>query len=271
MSGWASTPPTRDHIVPTTGQPLEHLVGQAVHGSAELLLDAVHDRRGVGRDGAGVVGHEQRAALGGDLVEALPLDPVPAPVERAVDPAGQLAHVLRAAPLVDVGPAGVGQRRPARRPSGRDEGHRAWTAPDRGRPWAPSSCPWVPGRSPSALDGSGRGSGRLPAAVLLGALLEVALADVARRCAWGTTGTAAPGRSTGSRPSWRSATAASAPATTRSKADRQGVLGDDLVLEAAAVEVVAGQQAGRHAEPERLDAGRRSAGRRGGWARSRRS
>ena len=56
---------------------LEDLVGQAVHGAAELGLDAVHDRRGVGRDGAGVVGHEQRAAVGGDVLEALPLDAVP--------------------------------------------------------------------------------------------------------------------------------------------------------------------------------------------------
>ena len=59
-------------------QPLEDVVGQAVDGPAELGLDAVHDRRGVGRDGAGVVGDEQRAAVGGDLLEALPLDPEPA-------------------------------------------------------------------------------------------------------------------------------------------------------------------------------------------------
>ena len=34
---------------------LEQVLGQAVHGPAELGLDAVHDRRGIRRDGAGVV------------------------------------------------------------------------------------------------------------------------------------------------------------------------------------------------------------------------
>ena len=41
-------------------QRAEQVVGQAVHGPAELGLDAVHDRRRVGRDRAGVVG--RRAA-----------------------------------------------------------------------------------------------------------------------------------------------------------------------------------------------------------------
>ena len=59
---------------------------------------------------AGVVGDEQGAAVGRDLLEALPLDPEPVPVDRVVEPAGDLAHVLGAAPLVDVAAPGVGER-----------------------------------------------------------------------------------------------------------------------------------------------------------------
>ena len=46
----------------------------------------------------------------GMLLEALPLDPEPARVDRVVEPAGELPHVLGAAPLVDVAEAGVGER-----------------------------------------------------------------------------------------------------------------------------------------------------------------
>ena len=56
MSGWAGTPPVRDHMVPDHGDGAEEVVGQAVDRPAELLLDAVHDGRGVGGDGPGVVG-----------------------------------------------------------------------------------------------------------------------------------------------------------------------------------------------------------------------
>ena len=85
----------------------EEVLGQAVDRAAELGLDAVHDRRRVGRDRARVVGDEQRAALGRDLLEALPLDAEPVLVDRVVDAAGQRAEVLAAAPLVDVGAARV--------------------------------------------------------------------------------------------------------------------------------------------------------------------
>ena len=54
---------------------------------------------------------EQRAAVGGDLLEALPLDAEPVLVDRVVEPAGDLAHVLGAAPLVDVGAARVARGR----------------------------------------------------------------------------------------------------------------------------------------------------------------
>ena len=62
LSGCAATPPLRDHNVPTTGMRAEEVLGEAVHRPAEILLDAVHDRRRVGRDRARVVRDEQRAA-----------------------------------------------------------------------------------------------------------------------------------------------------------------------------------------------------------------
>ena len=43
----------------------EEVVGEAVDRSFELGLDAVHDHRCVRGDGAGVVGDEQRPAVGG--------------------------------------------------------------------------------------------------------------------------------------------------------------------------------------------------------------
>ena len=103
MSGWAVTPPPRDHSVPTTGTPPEEEVGQAVDGPAQLLLDAVHDDRGVGRDGPGVVGHEEGAAGPGDALQPFPLRTEPVGVDRVVDGPGELAHPLAAAPAVDVG------------------------------------------------------------------------------------------------------------------------------------------------------------------------
>src|SRR5205807_2035177 len=72
-----------------------------------LLLDAVHDHWRVRRDGARVVGDEQGATVGGDLLQAFPLDAEQLAVERVVEPSGQLAKVLGAAPLVDVALARV--------------------------------------------------------------------------------------------------------------------------------------------------------------------
>ena len=57
---------------PDDGHGPEEVVGQSVDGSPELLLDPVHDDRRVGGDGAGMVGDEQRAALGRDLLRAPP-------------------------------------------------------------------------------------------------------------------------------------------------------------------------------------------------------
>ena len=106
MSGLAATPPAgpqgADHR-----HRAEEVVGQAVDRAAQFPLDAVHDDRGVRGDGAGMVGHQQGTALGRDLLQALPLGPEPLRVQRVVDLAGQGPHVLGAAPLVDVGQAGV--------------------------------------------------------------------------------------------------------------------------------------------------------------------
>ena len=57
-----------------------------------------------------MVGHEERATLAGDPVEALPRHPVPRAVQRPVGAAGKLAQVGRAAPLVDVARSGVVDR-----------------------------------------------------------------------------------------------------------------------------------------------------------------
>jgi hypothetical protein len=65
---------------------LEHVVRQPVDRPLQVALDPVHDRGGIGRDGPGVIGHHERPALAGELVEALPLDPEPALVERLVQP-----------------------------------------------------------------------------------------------------------------------------------------------------------------------------------------
>ena len=70
------------------GQRAEQVLGEAVDRAAELCLDAVHDRRRVGRDRAGVVRDEQRAALVGEVLEALPLDAEPVLVDRVVEPCG---------------------------------------------------------------------------------------------------------------------------------------------------------------------------------------
>ena len=73
----------------------------------QLGLDAVHDHGRVGRDRARVVGDEQRAAVVGDVLEAFPLGAEPVPVDRVVDAARDRAHVLAAAPRVDVAAADV--------------------------------------------------------------------------------------------------------------------------------------------------------------------
>ena len=88
------------------GQGAEQVLGHAVHRPAQFCLDAVHDRGGVGRNRAGVIGHEERAALGGQMFEALPLGAKPVAVHRVVEPARQRTQVLAASPVIDVAEAG---------------------------------------------------------------------------------------------------------------------------------------------------------------------
>ena len=58
----------------------------------------------IGGDGGRVVGDEERSALAGDVLQALPLDAEPVPVHRVVDRAGDLAQALAPTPRVDVSP-----------------------------------------------------------------------------------------------------------------------------------------------------------------------
>ena len=98
MSGWAVTPPARDHRVPTTGTRPEEEVGQAVDGAAQLLLDAVHDDGGVGRDGPGVVGHQQGAARPGECAPALPTRPGTSGGRSGRRPSGRAGASARCGP-----------------------------------------------------------------------------------------------------------------------------------------------------------------------------
>ena len=130
---------------------LEHLVGQPVDGPAELALDAVHDRRGVGRDGAGVVGHHRARHPRGGSCRTPPTRPG-ASCRRS----GRTASASRsrrccgAAPLVDVGqPLAVGRvDAGVRRVAGRLVG-----------PAAPVAC--VGGRASSPSVGTATRPGRL--------------------------------------------------------------------------------------------------------------
>src|SRR6266849_5605101 len=54
-----------------------------------------------------MVGDEEGATIGGDLLQAFPLDAEELAVQRVVEAAGQLADVLGAAPLVDIALPGV--------------------------------------------------------------------------------------------------------------------------------------------------------------------
>ena len=102
----------------------EEVVGQTVDGPTQLLFDAVHDDGGVGGDGAGVVGHQERATGPRDLLEPFPFDPEPVFVEGRVDLPGQTAHVLGPAPLVHVRQA-VTDDRSRRRAGGGGRGRPA--------------------------------------------------------------------------------------------------------------------------------------------------
>ena len=61
----------------------------------------------------------------GNVLEALPLDPEPVAVDRAVQLAGELADALGPAPLVDVGQARVAAVPAARRRGAREMDERS--------------------------------------------------------------------------------------------------------------------------------------------------
>ena len=119
----------------------EQVLGEPVDRAPELGLDAVHDHGRVRRDRAAVVGDQQRAAVAGDVLEALPLGPEPVPVDRVVEPRGRCARsVLAAAPGVDVARAIAVVRRGQR--SGRGSGTSSsptGVGEPRARPRAPPS------------------------------------------------------------------------------------------------------------------------------------
>ena len=106
MAGLAETPPARAQGADDGHRP-EEVVGQAVDGPFQFLLDAVHDHGRVRRDGAPVVGDEERSTLGRDLLEAVPLDTEPFRIDGLVQRAGQRASAFGSAPLVDIGHTGV--------------------------------------------------------------------------------------------------------------------------------------------------------------------
>ena len=72
-----------------------------------LVADRLHDHRRVGRQRAGVVRHEQCAALGGHVLDALLLHPEPVAVVEVEQRLHQREDALRAAPVVE-GSAGIG-------------------------------------------------------------------------------------------------------------------------------------------------------------------
>ncbi len=80
----------------------------------------MHYRGRVGRDRARAIRNEQRATFGGQVFEALPLDPEPMLVDGVEGAPRQCAEVFAAAPTVDIRPAHLARGRRLR-PSQGDE------------------------------------------------------------------------------------------------------------------------------------------------------
>ena len=139
----------------------EEVVGQAVDGSPQLLLDAVHDHRGVGGYGPRMVGHEERAALVGNLLQSLPPGAEPFRVDGLVEGTGQRPKPFRSPPLVDVGEAEVLRR--VASGGGCGSARRLWRASRRPSPRAcPSPCHGSESRAPVPGESiSGRGATRV--------------------------------------------------------------------------------------------------------------
>ena len=103
MNGPAGTPPTRrmndDRYGRTKAQ--SSTMNRAHRGSGCSFMIAAEDHRGVEREERpGVIGHEQRAAVGGDVANAGGLDPPPDLVEELEQRVDGLGEVLVEAPLV---------------------------------------------------------------------------------------------------------------------------------------------------------------------------
>jgi hypothetical protein len=86
------------------GVPLEPVLGEHVDRArgGVLVPDGLHDHRRVGRQGARVVGHQQRATLGGNVLDALLLDAEPVAVVEVEHGLQQVEDPLRPSPVVEL-------------------------------------------------------------------------------------------------------------------------------------------------------------------------
>jgi hypothetical protein len=84
--------------------PLEPVLAEHVDRARARVLvpDRLHDHRRVGRQGARVIRHEQGAVIGGDVLDALDLDPEPVPVVEVEHRLDGVEHALRAPPVVQL-------------------------------------------------------------------------------------------------------------------------------------------------------------------------
>ena len=113
LAGCAGTPPIFGSSMLKPGIALEEVLDREVQRARArvLLLDRLGDHRRVGRQRAGVVGDQQRAAVGRDVLDALDLAAEPQVVEEVVERAVEEPSTRsRAAP---VGRPGARARSPA--------------------------------------------------------------------------------------------------------------------------------------------------------------
>ena len=228
---------------PDHGDLTEDVLGQPVDRPVELGLDAVHDRRRVGRDRARVVGDEQRAAVGRDLLEALPLDPEPAAVDRVVRAVRASARMCSERPHSSTS-LNRGSARPASS-SGlrhRDERRAFAVVERRRRGRSVGGTNGEPTRAPSVVGVPGR-QVSMARCAFPGSQVRQHWTPAARG-----TGLARPASLRAPQLEPAADTVADAP---RRRGERR--LGDVFGNELAGVEVVAGDPAGRHAELDRLD------------------
>ena len=103
------------------------VLGQAVDRAAQLLLDAVHDHRRVGRDRAGVVGDEQRAAARRESARSPPTRPGTSACRGARRAGGRAPGCARSGPTRRRrSPRGIMIRARRQRSAGGDAPARRW-------------------------------------------------------------------------------------------------------------------------------------------------